>query len=284
MTEAASPAARHPTSALRVDVFPDAVAASRDVAAGLAREVAGATAAHPLVLGLATGATPQGVYAELVRCHREQGLSFRHVITVNLDEYWPLAAGDPRAFRHAMDEALFRHVDLSPDRILIPDGTVPAGELARHAEAYEAAIAAAGGVGHQLLGIGANGHLAFNEPGSPHDGRTGLSTLHQATLADAPDGVPQSGITMGLGTILEARTITLLAFGEHKAEAVAAALKGSVSEDVPATALRGHASVRVVLDEGAAGELGLGGGCREVPDEIGGSEGKEARRLHVKRA
>lgn len=213
------------------------------------------------VLGLATGSTPQDVYHELVRLHRQEGLSFRNVVTFNLDEYWPM---DPRAlqsYRRFMDEYLFDHTDIDRANIHIPDGVAPRDRVAQHCEDYERAIREAGGIDIQILGIGRTGHIGFNEPGSPRTSRTRLITLDKVTRMDAASdffgewNVPRKAITMGVGTILEARRILLLAFGESKAAIVRTALEGTVSDAVAASFLQEHPNVHWLLDEAAAAEL-----------------------------
>ncbi len=215
-------------------------------------------AGRPTVLGLATGATPLGFYRELIRLHQEEGLDFGLVETFNLDEYYPMEPTSPHSYRHWMTETFFSRVNLRLTHTHIPDGRVPAEEVAGHCARYEQAIRDAGGLDVQILGIGRTGHVGFNEPGSPRDSRTRLVTLHADTRRDAADGfggeenVPRQALTMGVATILEARAILLLASGARKAEIVRQAMEGPVSEAVPATFLRGHPDVTFVLDEAAA--------------------------------
>ena len=241
---------------LHVQVCADPAEACRRAGALVADAIAAAAAAgRGAVLGLATGRTMAGVHAELVRLHREQGLSFRGVTSFNVDEYWPLAPDDPRAFRQVMRRELFGQVDLDPSRAHVPVGTLPAERVAAACADYERAIAAAGGLDLVLLGLGSNGHLAFNEPGSPADSRTRLVTLARSTRAAAGGRIPQHAISMGLGTLLEARSVALLAFGRRKAEVVARALCGPVTDALPASVLQGHADVHVLLDPEAAADL-----------------------------
>jgi len=184
------------------------------------------------VLGLATGSTPVGLYRELIRLHREDGLSFAGVMTFNLDEYHGLERSHPETYWRFMHEQLFDHIDIPAAQIHLPDGMVPRSEVFAHCRAYEEAIAAAGGIDLQVLGIGRTGHIGFNEPGSGADSRTRLVTLDTVTRRDAArdfrgeDNVPRHAITMGVGTILEARKVVLLAWGEAKAEVVARAVEG----------------------------------------------------------
>lgn len=211
------------------------------------------------VLGLATGGTPRLLYGELIRMHREEGLDFSQVTTFNLDEYLGLAADHPRSYHTYMREHFFDHVNVRADRIHIPDGL--ARDIPGFCEAYEAEIRAAGGIDLQLLGIGGDGHIGFNEPGSALASRTRIKTLTRRTLADnarffAPGDVqPHHVITMGIGTILESRRILLLAFGAAKAPAVAAAAEGPLTASVPASALQTHPATHIYLDEAAADQL-----------------------------
>jgi glucosamine-6-phosphate deaminase len=209
-------------------------------------------------LALPTGETPRGVYAELVRRHREHGLSFRHATTFGLDEYWPMAPDDPRSFRHFLDEHLLGRVDIEPAQRFHLDGAVAAGRVAHEAARFERALARAGGLDLALLGLGRNGHIAFNEPGAPRDSRTRLVTLDDRTRLDlarafgGADAVPRQALTMGVATLLAARRVVLVALGAHKAEVVARMLGGPVGPDCPASFLREHPDVLVVLDREAA--------------------------------
>ncbi len=236
----------------------------------LARRVAGRIATlirtpradgRPVVLGLATGSTPIGVYRELIRLHREEGLSFRNVITFNLDEYWPMPASSIHSYHRFMWENLFSHVDIDPSRVHIPDGTWTRDALAARCQAYEDAIAAAGGIDFQLLGIGKTGHIGFNEPGSGEGSRTRLIHLDAVTRRDAAAdffgeaNVPREAITMGIATILGAREIAILATGEHKAGIVRRAVEGEIDRAVAATFLQRHANTTFYVDEAAAAEL-----------------------------
>jgi glucosamine-6-phosphate deaminase len=243
-------------------VFPDPAEASRAVAAEIAALIrARAAAGRRCVLGLPTGATPVGVYAELARLHREERLSFAGVTTFNLDEYYPIEPDELQSYHRFMREHLFDHVDIPPEQVHIPDGTVPPERVHDYARAYEEAIAAAGGLDLQLLGIGRTGHIGFNEPGSARESRTRLITLDRVTRRDAAsdffglEQVPRRAITMGVGTILAARRVLLLAFGEHKAPIVAEAVEGPVTPKVAASFLQEHPDASVVLDEAAAAEL-----------------------------
>jgi glucosamine-6-phosphate deaminase len=220
-----------------------------------------ATEKRSCVLGLATGSTMIALYAELVRLHREEGLSFNHAVTFNLDEYYPIGGDSYQSYRQFMQRHLFRHVDIEPANIHIPDGGLPKDEIKAHCAAYEAAIADAGGIDLQVLGIGHNGHIGFNEPGSSIHSRTRLINLEQDTrLANAfefanPGQVPRLAITMGLSTILASRRILLLAWGGGKARIVRRAAEGAVSESVPASLLQQHPDCTFVVDSAAASEL-----------------------------
>jgi glucosamine-6-phosphate deaminase len=235
-----------------------AIAVAARIAALIrARQAEGRTT----VLGLATGATPIGVYRELVRLHREAGLSFRDVTTFNLDEYLPMDPASRHSYHRFMREHLFDHVDLDPARAHVPRGDLPAGDVAAHCAAYEAAIRAAGGIDLQLLGIGRTGHLGFNEPGSPRTSRTRVVRLDRITRADASSEffgeahVPREAVTMGLATILEARSLLLLATGEHKAGIVRRAVEGAPDPALPATLVQEHPDATWVLDAAAAAGL-----------------------------
>jgi glucosamine-6-phosphate deaminase len=213
------------------------------------------------VLGLATGSTPLGVYRELVRQHREEGLSFRHVTTFNLDEYFPMDPGNPHSYHRFMWEQLFSHVDIDRANVHIPRGDIPRSELAAHTAAYERAIADAGGIDVQILGIGKTGHIGFNEPGSGEGSRTRAVTLDTITRRDAAadffgeENVPREAITMGVATILAAREIVILATGEHKAAIVRRAVEGDVDLEVAATFLQRHPSTTFHVDRAAGAEL-----------------------------
>ncbi len=215
----------------------------------------------PCVLGLATGSTPIGVYAELVRLRREEGLSLANVVTFNLDEYFPMQPFELQSYRRFMREHLFDLVDIRPENAHVPDGTIPVEQVGDYCRAYEQQIKAVGGLDLQLLGIGRTGHIGFNEPGSPADSRTRLIALDRVTRMDAAsdffgqEHVPGRAITMGVGTILEARRVIMMAFGEGKATVVAQAIEGPVTQTVAASFLQNHPNAVVVLDEAAAAGL-----------------------------
>ncbi len=245
-----------------VAVFARSVDASRAVAAEVAALIRQRQREQrPVVLGLATGSTPIAFYAELVRLHREEKLSFANVITFNLDEYYPLPPDRPQSYRHFMQTQLFDHVDVVPANTHVPSGLVPQAEIDAHCRAYEDQIRAAGGIDFQLLGIGRTGHIGFNEPGSPAHSRTRLVTLDPLTRRDAAgdfggeEHTPRYALTMGVRTILEARRVVLLAWGQHKADVVRAAVEGAVSAQVTASFLQEHDHAVYVLDQAAAGGL-----------------------------
>jgi glucosamine-6-phosphate deaminase len=239
--------------------------AADKIAAKIVKAVAGRGKA---VLGLATGKTPITVYQRLVALHKAGELSFTGVSTYNLDEYYPIQPFDPNSYRSYMYEHLFRHVDLAPNRAHVLDGTVPAEFVAEHAASFDRWMAAEGGLDLQLLGLGRNGHIGFNEPSDlPLDEALTLPTrlveLHPVTRADAvadfgdEAAVIPRALTVGTGPILAARSIFVLAFGANKAEAVAKSLSGPMSARVPGSLLQ-HAAGRVVwiIDEAAAQDLG----------------------------
>ena len=215
----------------------------------------------PTVLGLATGSTPTQVYDELVRKHKEEGLSFERVITFNLDEYFPMAPDAHQSYVHFMHEYLFNHINIKPENIHIPDGTLKKDEVAAFCEEYEAKIAQVGGLDVQILGIGRTGHIGFNEPGSTIDSKTRLITLDRLTMLDAASGffgienVPRRAITMGVGTILQAKKIYMMAWGEGKANIVRETIEGAINTSIPATFLQQHNQTEVILDTAAAAEL-----------------------------
>lgn len=211
------------------------------------------------VLGLATGSTPLGLYRELIRLHREEGLDFSRVTSFNLDEYVGLAPSHPQSYRYFMQHNFFQHINIDQRNTHVPDGR--ALDFEAHAEQYERRIKDEGGIDLQVLGIGSDGHIAFNEPGSSLGSRTRLKTLTSETVrdnarffSDAAE-VPRLAVTMGVGTILESRRCLLLACGRHKAEAIRATIEGPVTAQVTASALQLHRDVIAVVDEDAASSL-----------------------------
>lgn len=213
------------------------------------------------VLGLSTGSTPKKIYAELIRLHRQEGLSFKNVICFNLDEYFPISGESIQSYKYFMKENLFNHIDIEPKNYHIPDGQIGLENIKQYCEEYEHKIQAAGGIDFQLLGIGRNGHIGFNEPGSHISSSTRLITLDRITRSDAAvdfsgiANVPRKAITMGINTILSAKRIVLLAWGERKADIIKMAVEGPVTEFVPASYLQAHPNTSLVVDDAAAGLL-----------------------------
>ncbi|HEU4565259.1 MAG TPA: glucosamine-6-phosphate deaminase [Gemmatimonadaceae bacterium] len=251
-----------PTERIRTIVVEDHDDIARLVASRIAtlireRQAAGEQA----VLGLATGSTPIGVYRELIRMHREEGLSFRDVVTFNLDEYHPMSPDSIHSYHRFMWENLFSHVDIDPANVHIPRGDVPRSEVELETLRYEEAIRRAGGIDLQILGIGKTGHIGFNEPGSGSESRTRLVSLDMITRRDAAadffgeENVPREAVTMGVATILEAREIFILATGEHKAAIVRRAVEGDIDHEVAATFLQRHPNTTFFVDWAAAADL-----------------------------
>lgn len=237
---------------------------SRKAAELLAREVKN----HPqTVLGLATGGTPVGMYRELVKLHQEEGIDFSQASSFNLDEYVGLSSAHPQSYRAYMQENLFRHINLPQEKTHVPAGD--AKDLAKECARYEEAIREAGGIDIQVLGIGNNGHIGFNEPGSSAESTTRVVQLTQSTIeANARyfasvEEVPTQAVSMGIKTILGAKKVVLLASGEAKAEAVRLMLEGEPTADVPASLLQLHPDVTVIVDETAASQLGVAAASSE---------------------
>ncbi len=211
------------------------------------------------VLGLATGGTPVGLYKELVRMHKNEGLDFSKVTTFNLDEYCGLPPSHDQSYHYFMHDNLFNYINVQPEKIHVPSGT--ATDVEAFCEWYEDEIDKAGGIDLQVLGIGGDGHIAFNEPGSSLGSRTRMKTLTEETVDDnarffaSKDDVPRYAITMGVGTIMEARHCLLLCNGEKKAETVAKSIEGPITADITASALQMHPKATFILDEPAATKL-----------------------------
>ena len=220
-----------------------------------------AAAGRKAVLGLATGSTPLGVYRELIRMHKEEGLDFSNVEAFNLDEYYPMDPSRLQSYRQWMNQVLFDHINIPSHLTHVPDGTVPPHRVEEYCQDYERKIKEAGGIDLQILGIGRTGHIGFNEPGSTVDSRTRLVTLDPVTRKDAANdffgeqNVPQQAITMGVGTILAARRIITMAFGEHKASIIRRAIEGRMTEEIAASFLQTHGNTQFILDEASAAEL-----------------------------
>lgn len=247
---------------VRTLVFPSSEEPCRLLAqetAGLIRKAQ--AEGRNFVLGLATGSTPVPFYRELIRLHREEGLSFTNLVTFNLDEYCGLSPDHPESYHRFMHDQLFDQIDIPRDQIHIPDGTVRPEDEYRWCQSYEERIEKAGGLDLQVLGIGRTGHIGFNEPGSTRESRTRMISLDRTTRRDAASdfrgeaNVPRFAITMGVGTILGARRVVLLAWGENKAEVIQQAIEGEVSPSVAASFLQEHAAVTFLLDRAAASQL-----------------------------
>jgi len=243
-------------------IYPDAQAAAARVAGIIAATIReNNSRGKNTVLGLATGHTPIDVYRELIRLHREDGLDLSKCITFNLDEYYPMPPDSIQSYVRWMKENLFDHVNIPAANIHIPDGSLPEDQVEAFCRDYEAKIKAAGGIDIQILGIGGTGHIGFNEPGSSPDSVTRLITLDSATRRGAASdffgeaNVPRRAITMGVGTILKARRIFCLAFGEHKASVARKAVEGPLTDAVVASFLQNHPQAEVVVDVAAAGAL-----------------------------
>lgn len=213
------------------------------------------------VLGFATGSTPVGLYRELIRLHREEGLDFSKVTTFNLDEYVGLPPEHPQSYHYFMWENLFHHINVDPRFVHIPHGM--ADDIDAFCDWYEDRIREVGGIDLQILGIGANGHIAFNEPCSSLGSRTRIKTLTEETRQDnarffgSLEEVPKYAITMGVGTIMEAHTLLLLASGSGKADAIAKTVEGPITAMVPASIVQLHRDARVLVDREAASKLTL---------------------------
>ena len=231
-----------------------------DMSRAAAEAVAAVLNAKPdAVLGMATGSTPLGLYQELVRMHKKEGLDFSQCTSFNLDEYVGLPVTHSQSYHYFMHENFFKHVNIPPQNVHIPSGTT--SNYRAFCDWYEARIKECGGIDVQILGIGSDGHIAFNEPSSSLSSRTRLKTLAKQTIDDnarffdSREQVPVYAITMGVGTILEARKILMLANGKKKADAVAQAVEGPVTHMITASALQMHEDVTVYVDEDAAGKL-----------------------------
>lgn len=232
------------------------------------------------VIGLATGSTPKSLYAELVKLHQEEALSFKNVITFNLDQYYPMEPDALNSYHYFMRKYLFEQTDIDPENYFLPNGLIPKDKIKEHCAEYEKKIADAGGIDLQILGIGNNGHIGFNEPGSPVYSRTRLVTLENSTrIANSHEfgnisQVPRMAITMGISTIMKSKSIILMAWGKTKAPVIQKSVEGKPTEEVPASLLQNHDNCTFVLDEFAASELTrfkspwLTGECEWTPNII----------------
>jgi len=243
-------------------VYENSVTASKDVAKEIADLIRVKQAQkQPCILGLATGSSPKGLYSELVRLHKEEGLSFKNVVSFNLDEYYPMEPDSINSYVRFMNELLFNQVDILRENIHIPDGTLTKEEIADFCETYEAKIEALGGIDLQILGIGGNGHIGFNESGSLQNSKTRLVALDHITRVAASndfsglDNTPRTAITLGVKKIMEAKRVILMAWGEGKANIIKVSAEGPVTNLVPASFLQEHTNATFVLDKEAASKL-----------------------------
>ncbi|MGL5112276.1 MAG: glucosamine-6-phosphate deaminase, partial [Flavobacterium sp.] len=244
------------------EIFNNSVEASKIVADEIATLIRSKQETNEnCILGLATGSSPIKVYEELVRLHKEEGLSFKNVITFNLDEYYPMNKESKQSYHYFMHQHLFNHIDIHPDNVHVPDGTVAIEELNQYCIDYEMTIKKAGGLDFQLLGIGRTGHVGFNEPGSHINSGTRIITLDHITRVDASsdfngiNNVPKRAVTMGVSTIMRSKRIVLLAWGQNKAEIIKRTIQGDISSEIPATFLQNHPNATFVLDQSAASSL-----------------------------
>ena len=245
-----------------VKIFATSEEASRFVARQIADLVKSRQAEKKhVVLGLATGSTPTRMYAELIKIHKNEGLSFKNVYTFNLDEYYPMPPDSLQSYVRFMNEHLFNELDIPRENINIPDGTLKREEVGDFCRNYESKIDKLGGIDIQVLGIGRTGHIGFNEPGSTEKSMTRLVTLDQVTRIDAAsdffgeENVPRKAITMGVGTILKARKVYMMAWGEGKAAVIKKAVEGPVTDQIPSSFLQKHTDALVILDDAASSEL-----------------------------
>lgn len=243
-------------------VFEDSTTASKAVAKEIADLIKVKQAQkQPCILGLATGSSPKGLYAELVRLHKEEGLSFKNVISFNLDEYYPMEPDSVNSYVRFMQEQLFNHVDILPENYHIPDGMLPKEDIADYCNQYEAKIEALGGIDLQILGIGGNGHIGFNESGSLQNSKTRLVALDHITRVAASgdfsglDNTPRTAITLGVKKIMEAKRVILLAWGERKSHIIRSSVEEGVTSLVPASYLQEHNNATFILDNAAASKL-----------------------------
>src|SRR5690554_1227642 len=245
-----------------VTVYPNPQIASIAVAQRIASLIKNKQhTGEPAILGFATGSTPRLVYVELIRMHKEEGLSFKNVITFNLDEYYPMLPDAEQSYVFFMNKELFNHIDIDKNNVYIADGTISKDEIHEYCLEYERKISTLGGLDLQILGIGRTGHIGFNEPGSTSDSETRLVTLNDLTRRDASnsfggkENVPTMAITMGVATIFKAKEIILMAWSRAKAEIVKKAVEGPVTAEVPATYLQLSDHIEFILDVDSASAL-----------------------------
>lgn len=243
-------------------VFENSLTASKSVAKEIADLIKVKQAQkQPCILGLATGSSPKGLYAELVRLHKEEGLSFKNVVSFNLDEYYPMEPDSVNSYVRFMKEQLFNHIDILPENYHVPDGLLSKKAIADYCDQYEAKIEALGGIDLQILGIGGNGHIGFNESGSLQNSKTRLVALDHITRVAASgdfsglENTPRTAITLGVKKIMEAKRVILMAWGEGKSNIIKASAEGEVSSLVPASYLQEHNNATFVLDQAAASKL-----------------------------
>mmetsp|Transcript_1960 Transcript_1960/g.1824 ORF Transcript_1960/g.1824 Transcript_1960/m.1824 type:complete len:260 (-) Transcript_1960:888-1667(-) len=240
-------------------VFDTSLNASKHIAGEIAKLIREkAKEGKNAVLGFATGSSPKKVYDELVRLHKEEGLSFKNVISFNLDEYYPMEPNKIQSYYRFMHEYLFDHVDIPKENVNIPDGTLPKDKIEEYCRQYEKKIIDVGGLDFQILGIGRTGHIGFNEPGSSLKTRTRLIYLNIITMVDAASDffgyeyVPRMAITMGIATVMNAKRVVIMAWSEGKSKTAAKAIEGPVTTDCPASFLQTHPNAQFYLDRAAA--------------------------------
>ncbi|WP_242203531.1 glucosamine-6-phosphate deaminase [Aestuariivivens insulae] len=243
-------------------IFKDSSVASKAVAREIADLIIEKQRSNQLcVLGLATGSTPKGLYGELVRLHKEEGLSFKNVVSFNLDEYYPMEPDSVNSYVRFMHELLFNQVDILPENVHIPDGTLPKEDISAYCNGYEAQIEALGGIDLQILGIGGNGHIGFNESGSLQNSKTRLVALDHITRVAASgdfsglSNTPRTAITLGVKKIMEAKRVILMAWGDGKSHIIKASVEGPVTNQVPASFLQEHSNATFVIDKEASSKL-----------------------------
>lgn len=243
-------------------VYENSAAGSKSVAKEIADLIREKQAKNELcILGLATGSSPKSLYAELVRLHKEEALSFKNVVSFNLDEYYPMEPDSINSYVRFMNELLFNHIDILPENIHIPDGTLSKEVIGDYCNEYEAKIEMYGGLDLQVLGIGGNGHIGFNESGSLQNSKTRLVALDHITRVAASkdfsglDNTPRTAITLGVKKIMEAKRVILLAWGEGKSNIIKSSVEGPVTNQIPATFLQEHNNTTFVLDKSAASKL-----------------------------